>query len=192
MADEIADETLMARYRDGDAAAFAVLYERHRSGLYRFCLRMCRDPGRAQDVFQDAWMNLVNARERYRPEARFRTFLYQIARNRVIDLARRDGHGAVSLDDDEGPGAAIAESLAAPTHDEPDRLLDRRRDLERVLDAVERLPAAQREAFLLHEEGELTLEEIAQLTGVGRETAKSRLRYALERLRAMLQPEVAS
>ncbi|MBX9630416.1 MAG: RNA polymerase sigma factor [Burkholderiales bacterium] len=182
------DEALMLRYRDdGDAGAFAILYERHRGGLYRFCLRMGRDAARAEEVFQDAWMNLINARERYRVEARFKTFLYQIAHNRMIDLLRRDGAGTVSLDDEAGE--AIAASLAAPVREQPEAAVAMKRRLERVADAVERLPAAQREAFLLHEEGELTLEEIAELTGVGRETAKSRLRYALVRLRADLAGE---
>lgn len=185
------DEALMLRYRDdGDAGAFAILYERHRGGLYRFCLRMSRDSARAEEVFQDAWMNLINARERYRVEARFKTFLYQIARNRMIDILRRDGAGFVSLDDEAGE--AIAARLSAPAHEQPDRAVAMKRQLERVADAVERLPAVQREAFLLYEEGELTLEEIAQLTGVGRETVKSRLRYALGRLRTELAGEVDS
>lgn len=183
------DEALMLRYRDdGDAGAFAILYERHRGGLYRFCLRMGRDAARAEEVFQDAWMNLINARERYRVEARFKTFLYQIAHNRMIDVLRRDGSRTVSLDDEAGE--TIAASLAAPVGEQPEAAVAMKRRLERVADAVEQLPAAQREAFLLHEEGELTLEEIAELTGVGRETAKSRLRYALVRLRAELAGEM--
>jgi RNA polymerase sigma-70 factor, ECF subfamily len=185
------DEALMLRYRDdGDAGAFAILYERHRGGLYRFCLRMGRDSARAEEVFQDAWMNLINARERYRVEARFKTFLFQIAHNRMIDILRRDGAGTVSLDDEAGE--AIAAALPAPAREQPEQAVAMKRRIERVADAVERLPAAQREAFLLHEEGELTLEEIAELTGVGRETAKSRLRYALQRLRAELAGEADS
>jgi len=182
------DEALMLRYRDaGDAGAFAELYQRHRGGLYRFCLRMCRDAGRAEEIFQDAWMNLINARDRYRVEARFKTYLYQIAHNRVIDVLRRDGRVTLSLDDEAG--VAISASLEAPAQDQPEIMIARKQRIERIADAVERLPAAQREAFLLHEEGELTLEEIATLTGVGRETAKSRLRYALLRLRDELAGE---
>lgn len=182
------DEALMLRYRDaGDAQAFAILYERHRGGLYRFCLRMCRDGARAEEVFQDAWMNLINARDRYRVEARFKTYLYQIAHNRVIDVLRKDGRETLSLD--EEAGEALAASLESPASERPENRFVFKRRLERIVDAVERLPAAQREAFLLHEEGELTLEEIAVLTGVGRETAKSRLRYALVRLREELAME---
>lgn len=179
------DEALMLRYRDaGDAGAFAILYERHRGGLYRFCLRMCRDGARAEEVFQDAWMNLINARDRYRVEARFKTYLYQIAHNRVIDVLRKDGRETLSLD--EEAGEALAASLESPASERPENVVMFKRRLERIVEAVERLPAVQREVFLLHEEGELTLEEIATLTGVGRETAKSRLRYALARLREEL------
>jgi RNA polymerase sigma-70 factor, ECF subfamily len=182
------DEALMLRYRDeGDAGAFAILYERHRGGLYRFCLRMCRDGARAEEVFQDAWMNLINARDRYRVEARFKTYLYQIAHNRVIDVLRKDGRATLSLDDDAGE--ALAASLESPARERPDQIMERKLQVERIAAVVERLPPAQREAFLLHEEGELTLEEIATLTGVGRETAKSRLRYALVRLREALAVE---
>jgi len=183
------DETLMLRYRDdGDASAFAILYERHRGGLYRFCLRMCRDGGRAEEVFQDAWMNLINARDRYRVEARFKTYLYQIAHNRVIDVLRKDGRETLSLD--EEAGEALAASLESPARERPENMIVAKRRLERICDAVERLPAAQREVFLLHEEGELTLEEIGALTGAGRETVKSRLRYALARLRDELIDDV--
>lgn len=188
MTDDADDETLMLRYATGDAQAFAILYGRHRAGLYRFCLRMVVDRGLAEEIFQDTWTSLVQARARYRVEARFKTFLYQIARNRMIDLLRKDRRTAFSLDDAAGEG--LAATLAAPEHDAPEALWERRRSAERIVAAVEALPPAQREAFLLHEEGEMTLEEIARLTGVGRETVKSRLRYALGRLRDALR-EVA-
>ena len=187
MTEDADDETLMIRYARGEAEAFAILYERHRRGLYRFCLRMAPDRGRAEEVFQDAWLNLVHSRARYRVESRFVTFLYQIARNRMIDVLRKDGRTAFSLDDDVGEG--LAATLESPSSEQPHRMLERKRDAERMVEALESLPLAQREAFLLHEEGELTLEEIATLTGVGRETVKSRVRYALTRLRTALREE---
>lgn len=184
--DDDGDESLMLRYRDGDPGAFEALYRRHRGGLYRFCLRMCGSPARAEEVFQDAWVNLIQARDRYRVEARFRTFLYQIARNRMLDLLRQDARAPLPLD--EGAGLAVADTLESSPAERPDAWLERRQAVEGVAAVLDTLPPAQREAFLLHEEGELTLDEIAALTGVGRETVKSRVRYALARLRAALLP----
>lgn len=184
MTDTADDETLMLRYAGGDAGAFDELYRRHKARLYRFCLRLCGDRGRAEEVFQDAWVNLIQARDRYRVEARFVTFLFQIARNRMIDLLRRDGRVAFSLEDEEGE--AIAGTLRADDGWEPERTLERKADAARIVGCLEALPPVQREAFMLHEEGEMTLEDIGALTGVGRETVKSRIRYALQRLRDCL------
>ena len=78
----------------------AELYARHRGGLYRFVLRQCGTRAVADDLFQDVWMNLITARSRYVPSAKFSTFLYQVARNRVIDHFRTLGR---NLEDPEDP-----------------------------------------------------------------------------------------
>ncbi len=182
----VSDEDLMLRYRDGDAAAFDVLYERHRSGLYRFILRQCPHRGEVDEIFQDVWMNLINARARYQPSAKFRTFLFQIARNRVIDIARRSQDvRMLSIDDDhDATGATLADRLPAPDAEEPQAVAERAAAARQLQAAIATLPFVQREALLLHEDGGLSLDEIAALTGTQRETVKSRLRYALGRLRA--------
>jgi RNA polymerase sigma-70 factor, ECF subfamily len=146
--------------------------------VYRFILRQCGNRAIADELFQDVWMNLIGARERYQPSAKFSTFLYQVARNRVIDHFRAHGRNLEDAQDPDDP----SDPPAAATH-QPERQLESRQVAARLLALVDALPAAQREAFLLHEEGGLTLEEIAQVTGTGRETVKSRLRYALSRLR---------
>jgi RNA polymerase sigma-70 factor (ECF subfamily) len=178
------DEQLMLRYRDGDAGAFEALYARHRGGVFRFVLRQVGFRAAAEEVFQEIWMRIIAARARYRVEARFATFLYRVAHNCVMDhFRRRPPLHLMSFDDDPGE----ASQVAAPDGDQPERVASRRQTAQKILRALALLPDEQRQAFLLHEEGELTLEEIAAITGVGRETAKSRLRYALAKLRQELE-----
>jgi RNA polymerase sigma-70 factor (ECF subfamily) len=178
------DEELMLRYRDGDASAFDALYGRHRAGLFRFILRQCASRGEAEEIFQEVWMKLIEARARYRVEARFSTYLYHIAVNRLIDRSRRKSNApALSLDDPDCPdGLAVASAAVDPV-----RHAAARETAGRVLAALAELPPEQREAFLLHEEGGLSVGEIADVTKVGAETAKSRLRYALAKLRQALE-----
>lgn len=176
------DEALMEAYRDGAAGAFDILYGRHRGGLYRYLLRQCPSRGEAEELFQDVWMNLIRARAGYRVEAKFTTYLYRIAHNRLIDRYRRakdDLRVEPQPDDGEDPIDALP---AAPASD-PARQVDARRQLQRLAELLAALPDSQREAFLLQEEGGMSVEQIAQATGVNRETAKSRLRYAMNRLR---------
>jgi RNA polymerase sigma-70 factor (ECF subfamily) len=178
---EASDEDLMLHYRDGDAAAFDALYARHQGGLYRYLLRQCRDAAVAEELFQDVWTNLIRARAGYTVQARFATYLYRLAHNRWIDHYRRLRPGAVvSLDDEEGD----APIDPPDERDIPqDVALDVRRQAARLMELIAELPAAQREAFLLQQESGMSVEEIAQATGVTRETAKSRLRYAMSKLR---------
>ena len=181
---DASDETLMLGYRDGDAGAFDLLYARHKGGVYRYLLRQCRDAALTDEVFQDVWMNLIRARDTYTVQAKFTTYLYRIAHNRLMDHFRRHDSTAVSLDDDTGP--EIAEP-AAPRSDEPEASADARQQAAQLLHLLDALPAEQREAFVLQQEGGLSIEEIATATGVARETAKSRLRYALAKLRLGMQ-----
>lgn len=182
---ESSDEELMLHYRDGDAAAFDVLYARHKGGVYRYLLRLCRDAAVAEELFQDVWTNLIRARAGYTVQARFATYLYRLAHNRWIDQYRRNRPGAVvSLDEEDG-GAPVD-----PPDDREipqDVALDSRRQAARLMELISELPAAQREAFLLQQEGGMSVEDIANATGVTRETAKSRLRYAMSKLRKGMQ-----
>jgi RNA polymerase sigma-70 factor (ECF subfamily) len=184
------DEDLMLAYAGGDAAAFDALYARHRGGVYRYLLRHCGNAGTADELFQDVWMRVIGARASYAPSARFTTWLYRIAHHRIIDHWRAQGTVRwvtagpdAGEDGDDDPLAAIP----APRRDEPDARAGARQQGARIDAALARLPPAQRDAFLLHQEGGLALAEIAALTGAGVETVKSRIRYALARLRAELQ-----
>ena len=175
------DALLMLAYARGDLAAFEALYARHRGMLYRFLLRSVRDPHRTDELFQETWSRVISARLRYQPQAKFSTWLLQIAHNLMIDGSRRQRPMAGG---DEAE--AVLGNLATPEREQPDHALsefERRRNLQR---AIEQLPDEQRTAVLLRLEQELSLEEIAVVTGAGRETVKSRLRYAMNRLREVL------
>jgi RNA polymerase sigma-70 factor (ECF subfamily) len=182
MDDPRTDEALMLAYRDGDAAAFEALYGRWRGRLYRYLAHQARD--NADELFQEVWMKVVGARSHYEVAAKFSSWLFRIAHNRLIDHFRSRNRGIVDLASD--PEDDPADDLPAPETESPPALLERRETARRILDCLSALPALQREAFLMAEEGGMSLEEIANAAGVGRETAKSRLRYALDRLRRCL------
>jgi RNA polymerase sigma-70 factor (ECF subfamily) len=179
------DEDLMLAYAAGDAAAFDTIYARHKGGVYRYLLRQCRDAGIAEQLFQDVWMNLIRVHVTYLPSAKFTTWLYTLAHNRLIDHHRASGRVTLVSTDDENH-VDLVSALAANRQYEPESHAANRELGARLKDAVAALPAAQRDAFLLQQEGDLTLEQIATLTGVGAETVKGRSRYATNKLRAEL------
>jgi len=178
----------MLDFAAGDAAAFTHLFERHERPIWRYLLRsLAGDAARADDVLQEVWMAVIRSAPGYEPRARFTTWLYGIVRTRLIDhwRARRN---ETSLDEAANDGdATLLDLLPAHRTDEPEVRALSRAQAQAFVAEVEKLPAAQREALLLHAEGDLSVEEIAQLTGVGMETAKSRLRYALAKLRVALE-----
>jgi RNA polymerase sigma-70 factor (ECF subfamily) len=176
---EAPDEELMLAYGRGDAGDFETLYKRHRGGLYRFVLRAIKHGSSAEELFQEVWIRVIESRSRYAPQARFTTWLYTIAHNLLVDHWRRKGLALVALDTEDVP----SESANSARHAEG------REALARLLKALEALPVAQREAFLLHEEGGLTIAEIAAVTGAGEEAAKSRLRYAMAKLKAAVDDD---
>ena len=176
------DAQLMLRYAAGDARAFEELYERNRSTLWRFIKRLVGDAAATDDAFQECWSRVIAGRERYRPTARFRTWLYRIAYNCCMDHWRRSGRRTAheTMDDD-----AIA-AAAAPEAGNPHAIAIASELSGRLSAALVHLPEEQRLAFLLYVEGGLSVAEIARETGTGAETAKSRLRYAVARLKEML------
>lgn len=177
---EATDEALMAAWAAGDTAAFAPLYARHRGRLYRFLLRQLRDPALADEFFQDVWQRVIAARAGWKPEAAFSTWLFRIAHNRLADHWRASKHRPAAPEDADERAARV------PDPDTPDRQLSEFEQRRRLQLALDELPEEQREVLLLRLEQELTLEEIGEIAGVGRETVKSRLRYAMDKLRARL------
>jgi RNA polymerase sigma-70 factor (ECF subfamily) len=205
---DLNDDALMSAYAAGDASAFEALYARHQAALYRFIRRLLGTAMAAQtdEVFQDTWLRVVHARASWDPQgATFRTWLFTMANNRVIDLWRRSGREvSIEVDDDADGGPWEPEGTAAwqhwpapasatlPSED----LAFWRRAGERLLQCLEELPLPQRSTFLLHHDDGLPLADVASALNVGFETAKTRLRYAMSKLRtcmgAYLSPMQAS
>jgi RNA polymerase sigma-70 factor, ECF subfamily len=177
------DAQLMLAYAGGEMRAFENLYSRHRGALYRYLMRQARDTEIANDLFQEVWSRVIANRTRYEPRAKFRTFLFTLAHNCFIDHCRRmksRPHG-LGIED-----ADAADLLPADEDARPEAVLQRKESTERFRAALATLPQEQLDVYLLHEESELSLEEIARVTGVGAETAKSRLRYAVGKLKAAM------
>jgi RNA polymerase sigma-70 factor, ECF subfamily len=180
------DARLMMRYRDGDPDAFLTLYARHKGPLYRYLLRQVRNAGAAADLFQEVWSRLVATRSRYEARAKFATYLFHIAHNCTIDFFRRDHKMRHTARSDDADSASPEPEV--PEYQRPDRVAEFVEQQSALLAALGALPQEQREAFLLHEETGLTIEEIARVTDVGLETVKSRLRYAIRKLKKALLP----
>ncbi len=172
------DEDLFQRFRRGDLAAFQDLYVRYRKSLYLYLLRSSATEAEADDLYQETWTRAINAKERFNSGS-FKAWLFRIARNLQVDSFRRQRLHLVS-------DPVEVDGIADPgqTPDERSHTDD---CAERLKMELQQLPQEQREVFLLKEESGLTLEQIAAMLGVGRETMKSRMRYALKRLRQILE-----
>ena len=188
------DDALMNAFARGDARAFDRLYVRHQAALYRFVRRLLGQACAAQadEVFQDTWLRVIQSRERWAPQgAIFRTWLFTLAHHRAVDCLRKSGRevsvdaGEVEPWEPDAPGEAWAHWPDANAIGADDQLFWRRAG-ERLLGCLEGLPATQKTVFLLHHEDGLTLDELALALEVGFETAKSRLRYAMAKLRACM------
>jgi RNA polymerase sigma-70 factor (ECF subfamily) len=176
-----ADEKLFEQYKRGDSHAFSLLYERHRAALLRFVKRLAPPEMDYEEITQETWMAVIKGRERFEPRARFVTYLFSIAQRRTADRWRQIGKWPRADTD-------ILDELVGAAQYEPDRLAQSVSLGAHLIAAIGALPLRQREAFLLRAEGGLSLDEIALVTGANRETAKSRLRFALVRLRNLLEP----
>ena len=198
MATDADDDVLMAAWTRGDARAFDRLYSRHHAALYRFVRRLLGNAlaAQADEVFQDAWLRVVHARAGFDPQgASFRTWLFTLAHHRAVDVLRRSGR-EVAIDAHEGDdgeawdpaadGARAWQHWPAPATPDGEDVAFWRRAGERLLHCLEQLPVAQRSAFLLHHEDGLSLDDVARALEVGFETAKTRLRYAMSKLRACM------
>jgi len=172
---EMTDEKLMQRYAKGDAKAFDQLYARHRGPLYRYFIRQVNDPATANDLYQGAWEKIIKARTRYRPKAPFTVWMYRIAHNHLVDHYRR-----------LRPDDSVEPDTMPDTRNDPSQDAIDSEHNELLRTGIAALPEEQRNTLLLQLETGLKMEEIAMVTGVGRETVKSRLRYAVNYLKRSL------
>jgi RNA polymerase sigma factor (sigma-70 family) len=181
------DETLVARFAAGDEAAFASLYERHELPLWRYLLRRCGDRAAAEELMQETWFAVSRESARFRKDGRFQPWLYTIARHRVIDRYRAaqpvDSLDATDAGHDEPRGARLPDD----TSPSPLARSEQAEQAAAILAALARLPVEQREAFVLQVDAGLDVADIARVTGTTFETAKSRLRYARDKLKALLR-----
>jgi RNA polymerase sigma-70 factor, ECF subfamily len=187
------DEGLMLRYQKGDVRAFEVLLSRHRRPVFNFLLRYVGEPAQAEDLLQEVFLRVIKGADAYQRQAKFTTWLYTIARNLCVDASRRGKHRkAYSLDapmshHDEGKdGGSLLDVV-------PDRAAGTERkvigkELSGKLQlAIFKLSDDQREVFLMREFLDMPFKEIADVVGCPENTVKSRMRYALEKLREELE-----
>jgi RNA polymerase sigma-70 factor (ECF subfamily) len=185
------DIDLLRQYVAGDPEAFLVLFDRYRKPVYNFILRTVQDRTTAEDLLQDVFMRVIQRAQDFRGESKFKTWLYTIARNLCIDHIRKTNlRRNVSLN---GPSRSIENGPKREAHVQlvdhgpgVDRHTDSKKLREVIADAVETLPEEQREVFLMRQVQNMPFQEIANVVGVSENTIKSRMRYALERLRELL------
>lgn len=183
---DASDAELLRAYKAGSASAFARLYDRHDRASFDFVRRMMgfADDATAQDLHQEVWIAVARAAGSFdETQSRFVTWLFTIARNKVMDQFRRTS-GVVHLGGESGE-LALAE-LADDDALSPEHIAENAQLAAAIVKEVQALPFVQRETFVLFAQSDLALEEVAQITGVGLETAKSRLRYARRALRSRL------
>jgi len=178
---ERSDEALMLAFAKQDASAFETLYARHKDALYRYFLRHINNQATCQELFQDLWMKVINAKENYQVTAKFKTWLYTLAHNRLVDWYRRNNlESQAFIENTDEPVDGTIEW-------NPEDELQTKRLSTQLKSAIAKLPFEQREVFLLHQEALLTLPQIAEMQQLGIEKIKSRYRYAINKLRLTLE-----
>jgi RNA polymerase sigma factor (sigma-70 family) len=186
------DEQLMLAYAKGDAQAFEIVFERHRGWLLRTLRGRVRAAGLsgdelAEDIAQETWLTIIRTIDGYTPTARFTTWLYQVAQHRLIDHLRKLGTSVKHLDVVTDDGSSSDQEAQADLSFDPAQIVEQRAMLAQFTKALDTLPSAQSEVFILIAQGGMTVPEVAQSLKLPLETVKSRLRYARSKLVEMLE-----
>lgn len=185
MANSASDEQLIQWYNKGNTEAFETLYRRHKNAIYHYFYRQVQSASIADELHQDVWLNIIKSSSRFGQQSSFKTWLYRIAHNRLVDHYRQNGKQPLQLtqEDTSNHKQEIKDESNITA---PDNNLQQEQINSAVIEGIEQLPREQKEVFLLHERSELTLEEIASITNSSYESTKSRLRYAVKKLRQHL------
>ena len=179
---DVSDETLMLDYGRDNATAFDELYHRNKARLYRYFLRQTNQASLAEEFSHEVWLRIINARKNYQVKSKFSTYLFQIAHNYLVDYFRK-ASTSQEVDCDENYIHSTADNGA----NDPDVVLDKQRARQTLLQLIKQLPPEQRDVFVLKEEGNLSIDDIAGIICENPETIKSRLRYAQRKLRDGMQ-----
>ncbi|MFQ5675827.1 MAG: RNA polymerase sigma factor [bacterium] len=178
------DEQLMLEYSSGNPKAFEELFRRYGTRIYNLFLRWERNAEAAQDLLQDCFVRVIEARDRYQPTKAFSNWLYTIAMNLLRDRQRQRGRRKVrQFNENE------AEFLNIPDTDSrnrPDRVADRSSLKESVEEALHALPEDQKEAIMLSKYQGLSFLEIGQVLGISTEAAKQKAYRGMLTLRKSL------
>jgi len=179
------DESLYVKFARGNAGAFEALYQRHKDGLFAYLHRSRLDSQVIEEIAQETWLAVIDSARDYQGKAKFRTFLFAIAHRKLVDHWRRNSHESDRVSQD-AKGQAVIENLPGGSAGTPGNM-ELTMDL---LQALESLSREQQQAYLLKEEG-FSRKEIAVMTGSSEETIKSRIRYANNHLRRLLEVQYA-
>jgi RNA polymerase sigma-70 factor (ECF subfamily) len=181
---EVSDETLMLQYQHGEQSAFETLYRRYKDVLYRYFLKHCNDHQQSEELYQEVWIKLINSAAHYTSKGKFKAYLFTIAHNTLVDFYRKAKPSQTIEFEDAEMKEDITNSSTPLALPEDEFTLKQITKL--FMKALEELPVEQKEAAILHFEQKMSVQEIAEVTKVKTETAKSRLRYAKKKLKAAI------
>jgi len=187
---ELTDEELMLRVQDGSNQAFDILVLRYKNKLYSYLFRLLGSEDEAEEFAQETFVKAYIHADKYKTIARFSTWLYTIAtnlvRNRIRNIKRRPkmvSTWSEYLNDDEGKWFEIRDDSQRP-----DDYMERQNLNKLIQEAIEKIPAKYRPAFVLREVDGLSYEEIAAITGLKLGTVRSRINRARSHFRRIIAP----
>jgi RNA polymerase sigma-70 factor (ECF subfamily) len=187
---QLTDETLLGHYANGDFSAFETLYLRNKGGVYRYLSRQVHNKSQVEDLFQEVWAKVISHGQHYQQTASFKTWLYTIARNKVIDHVRHmqvvDHVIDSSIEEDEQQPQHTQSKHALGQALGPANLHQRLLQAQAIDYCLHKLPIHQLDCFLLREEAGFTAAAIAEIVNINLEAAKSRLKAGYKNLRSCL------